>query len=196
MGLYLKKNSKMLIKLMAGCSKTQHYFLHFSINGDILPEKNPCGYTERSTFQRYFDTVCLIVRSVTLPVSHLQKNVKESGEIIRDFHSMGTERIDQQRNRRELMGANSEVLSGQDVFLTIIRKEQGFGRLSGSRDCGVVDLPIRFQRADDMGKDLRVKMSQYVVVPRNVVHVGFIRVGDQNQGVAFMEIGEQGLRNE
>src|SRR5207342_3128598 len=60
-----------------GCWRQQHYFLRFPIYRDILPEKNPSRYTERSANPSYPGTMCLLVRSVTNLVSILQKNVKD-----------------------------------------------------------------------------------------------------------------------
>jgi hypothetical protein len=109
---------------------------------------------------------------------------------------MGAKRRNQTWNRREPVRSNPKVFGGPDVFFTIIGKEQCTRWLSRSCDCGFKNLPVRFQRTHDVRKNLHVKILKNRVVLLNVIDVGFVGVGDQNQWVTLAEILEKGFGNQ
>jgi hypothetical protein len=109
---------------------------------------------------------------------------------------MGAKRRNQTGNRGEPVRSNPKVFGGPDVFFTIVRKEQCSRGSSRSCNCGLIDLPVRFQRTHDMRKNLHVKILKHRVVFLNVIDVGFIGIGDQDQGVTPAEIREKGFRNQ
>src|SRR5712671_15283 len=88
MGLYLKKNSKMLIKPKIHCCDQQQEFHHFRISGDILPEKNPSRYTEDPILDVTRMRFTLDIRFLTVLVSTLQNNVKPLRQSPIHFHSV------------------------------------------------------------------------------------------------------------
>jgi hypothetical protein len=94
------------------------------------------------------------------------------------------------------MSPNPQLHRGFDVLGAIVGEEKSLRRLAGRRDRRIVDSPVRFHGSHFVREDLVVKVVQNAVFPRDVVHVGFIAVGYENERITGFQTGQELFRDD
>src|SRR5262249_33217410 len=96
----------------------------------------------------------------------------------------------------KLVCVNSKFASAEDVFFTVVRKEQCLRWFSGNGNCPFINPSIGFHDTDLKRIYLLVKVIQDGAACREVLGVSGIRVGQEDQGITLQQASKQVLRDQ